>query len=248
MIEDLKSANSSKIGNIFFDERTKRSLSISDVYEKTLINIKYLNAIESGDYSDFPSEGFARAYFIKYANFLSLKCDFPEIYTTNNRKEEIVKKSVPMSNNNFYKAIPLVGVLILILVVFILLSSANKSIQIKSDFSESRAFEIVEIVKKNNIKTINLSKKDTNSEQLIIINEISLVFNNECWIEIYSDDNLVEYQLFNAGETFRKIINRPFKIVIGNADAVSGTYNGNIIDFITNANRLRVNTIIFNDE
>ena len=247
MIEDLKSANSSKIGNMFFDERTKRSLSISDVSEKTLINIKYLNAIESGDYSDFPSEGFARAYFIKYANFLSLKCDFPEIYATKNRKEEIVKKSVPMINDYFYKAVSAVGVLILILVLFILLSSSDKSIQIKSDFSESRAFGIVEIVKKNNIETINLSKKDINSEQLII-NEISLVFNNECWIEIYSDDNLVEYQLFNAGETFRKIINRPFKIVIGNADAVSGTYNGNIIDFITNANRLRVNTIIFNDE
>ena len=247
MIEDLKSANSSKIGNMFFDERTKRSLSISDVSEKTLINIKYLNAIESGDYSDFPSEGFARAYFIKYANFLSLRCDFPAIYATKNRKEEIVKKSVPMINDYFYKAVSAVGVLILILVVFILLSSSDKSIQIKSDFSESRAFGIVEIVKKNNIETINLSKKDINSEQLII-NEISLVFNNECWIEIYSDDNLVEYQLFNAGETFRKIINRPFKIVIGNADAVSGTYNGNIIDFITNANRLRVNTIIFNDE
>ncbi|MFQ3340335.1 MAG: hypothetical protein ACI9SS_000638, partial [Gammaproteobacteria bacterium] len=27
-----------------------------------------------------------------------------------------------------------------------------------------------------------------------------------------------------------------------------GSYNGNFIDFITNANRLRVNTIIFNDE
>ena len=247
MIEDLKSANSSKIGNMFFDERTKRSLSISDVSEKTLINIKYLNAIESGDYSDFPSEGFARAYFIKYANFLSLRCDFPAIYATKNRKEEIVKKSVPMINDYFYKAVSAVGVLILILVVFILLISSDKSIQIKSDFSERRAFGIVEIVEKNNIETINLSKKDINSEQLII-NEISLVFNNECWIEIYSDDNLVEYQLFNAGETFRKIINRPFKIVIGNADAVSGTYNGNIIDFITNANRLRVNTIIFNDE
>ncbi len=159
-----------------------------------------------------------------------------------------MKKSVPMINDYFYKSVSLVGVLILILVVFILLSSSDKSIQIKSDFSESRAFGIVEIVKKNNIETINLSKKDINSEQLIIINEISLVFNNECWIEIYSDDNLVEYQLFNAGETFRKIINRPFKIVIGNADAVSGTYNGNVIDFITNANRLRVNTIIFNDE
>ena len=248
MSDNLKSANSAKTGIIFSDARLDQKLTIDEVSDKTLINTKFIKAIESGDYTDFPSEGFARAYFIKYANFLSLKCDFPAIYATKNRKEEIVKKSVPMINDYFYKSISLFGVLILILVVFILLSSSNKSIQIKPDFSESRAFGIVEIVKKNNIKTINLSKKDTNSEQLIIINEISLVFNNECWIEIYSDDNLVEYQLFNAGETFRKIINRPFKIVIGNADAVSGTYNGNVIDFITNANRLRVNTIIFNDE
>ena len=43
-------------------------------------------------------------------------------------------------------------------------------------------------------------------------------------------------------------IMKPFKIVVGNAEAVSGSYNGNSIDFITNANRLRVNTIIFDDE
>ena len=43
-------------------------------------------------------------------------------------------------------------------------------------------------------------------------------------------------------------IEKPFKVVVGNADNVEGTYNGDSIDFITNANRLRVNTIIFNDE
>lgn len=40
----------------------------------------------------------------------------------------------------------------------------------------------------------------------------------------------------------------PYKIIVGNADAVIGAYNGIEIDFITNANRLNVNTIIFNDE
>ena len=44
------------------------------------------------------------------------------------------------------------------------------------------------------------------------------------------------------------IIKKPFKIVVGDAEAVTGSYNGNSIDFITNANRLRVNTIIFDDE
>jgi hypothetical protein len=43
-------------------------------------------------------------------------------------------------------------------------------------------------------------------------------------------------------------IKKPFKVVVGNADHIEGTYNRDSIDFITNANRLRVNTIIFNDE
>ena len=43
-------------------------------------------------------------------------------------------------------------------------------------------------------------------------------------------------------------IRKPFTIVVGNAEAVTGSYEGSNIDFITNANRLRVNTIIFNDE
>ena len=67
-------------------------------------------------------------------------------------------------------------------------------------------------------------------------------------MEIYSKDVLLESQLFNEGDVYNKIIQKPYKVVVGNAEAVSGTYNTIKIDFITNANRLNVNTIIFNDE
>ena len=49
-------------------------------------------------------------------------------------------------------------------------------------------------------------------------------------------------------DVYNKIIQKPYKVVVGNVEAVTGTYNGIKIDFITNANRLNVNTIIFNDE
>ena len=76
-----------------------------------------------------------------------------------------------------------------------------------------------------------------------------LDFNSECWIELYIDENLVEAQIFNKGDKFMKEIATPFKIIIGNADSVIGTYNNERIDFITNANRLnRVNTIYFLNE
>ena len=48
---------------------------------------------------------------------------------------------------------------------------------------------------------------------------------------------------------YKRQIERPYKIIIGNADYVKGTYNGIDIDFITDANRLtRVNTVNFINE
>ena len=93
------------------------------------------------------------------------------------------------------------------------------------------------MTKKNNEKEVNFS-----------VDRILLSFKDECWIEIYSNEKLIEYQLFQSGDDFSMIIKKPFKIVVGDAEAVTGSYNGNSIDFITNANRLRVNTIIFDDE
>ena len=66
MENELKSANSVKTGKKFKEKRTKIGLSIDQISKKLFINKDYLIAIESGDYSIFPSETFARAYFKKY--------------------------------------------------------------------------------------------------------------------------------------------------------------------------------------
>ena len=49
-------------------------------------------------------------------------------------------------------------------------------------------------------------------------------------------------------ENYKKKIETPFKIIVGNAEAIKGTYNGNEIDFMANANRLtKVNIINFDE-
>ena len=73
-------------------------------------------------------------------------------------------------------------------------------------------------------------------------------FFDECWIEIYSYEELIVSKLFKYGDNFDLEIERPFKVVVGNAEALEATFNGNSIDFIANANRLNVSTIMFNDE
>ena len=66
MTENLKSARSAKIGKVFKVARKELGLNKIQVSKAAFINIRYINAIESGDCSIFPSEVFAKAYFTKY--------------------------------------------------------------------------------------------------------------------------------------------------------------------------------------
>ena len=78
----LRSAHTCKIGKLFKDRRALLSLSEFQVASETFINVNYIKAIESGDYSVFPARVFALQYFNKYANFLDLQLDFFDIYNS----------------------------------------------------------------------------------------------------------------------------------------------------------------------
>ena len=251
MSDNLKSANSAKTGIIFSDARLDQKLTIDEVSDKTLINTKFIKAIESGDYTDFPSEGFAKAYFIKYQNFLNIQCEFPSIYVQENRKDQIVKKSVAVFNRSFKKFIIVFGLVVSILTISILLNSfsvKDSTQKIEQNIKEDELYELTEIVNTNNMSEGIEAITNLTIEPVVPANNLQLLFTKECWVEIYSKDILLVSQLFNEGDIYNKIMQKPYKVVVGNVDAVTGTYNGINIDFITNANRLNVNTIIFNDE
>ena len=70
MSNELKSANSVKTGKKFSKARQELNYSIDQMAEKLVINKDYIIAIERGDFSKFPSEAFAKAYFKNINNFL----------------------------------------------------------------------------------------------------------------------------------------------------------------------------------
>lgn len=262
MINELKSANSAKIGKIFKEARNDIGISKRDIADSLVMSLKYIEAIESGNYAVFPSEGFARAYFIKYQGFLSINCDFPSIYNEDNRKDEIIKKSITKFNTSLIPLLIKAGITLLILFVLLMVYKSifiNKSSdkEIINIIDNAMNAELIAADIKNNLKEIDeleinnqedLGDISIENEKINIENNLTLNFLNECWIEIYYENELVANQLFQTGDTYMLDIQKPFKVVVGNADNVEGTYNGVSIDFITNANRLRVNTIIFNDE
>ena len=257
MSEDIKSASSAKTGKIFLDSREVLGLTSQQVSEQAVMNIKYIEGIESGDYSIFPSEGFAKAYFIKYRKFLSLDCSFPPIYEPENRQAEIVEKSIARLNSSLFPLITGIAIIISLLIFIIIFNKFYyyddgklDILYVSDSFSLDNANAIeASILNLKNELSIPIEELEPEIElNPKKENELLLFFTDECWVEVYSNNELIKYQLFQAGDKFSLLIEEPFRLVIGNAESITGSYKGNFIDFITNANRLRVNTIIFNDE
>ena len=254
MTENFKSARSAKIGKVFKVARKELGLTKVEVSNTAFMNIRYINAIESGDYSVFPSEVFARAYFTKYQDFLSIECEFPPLYENNNRKDKIIKESIDKINPSLIPIIKVAGFIVIIIIVAVYINISfsketknNDQSPVKENFSNNELDKIDEAVNFNNL--IEAPANIIEEKPLINIpNKLVFSFFDECWIEIYAYDELIINKLFKYGDSFEFEIERPFKIVVGNAEAIEASYNGNNIDFITNANRLNVSTVMFNDE
>ena len=248
MTKELKSATSVKTGKKFKQRRHELGHSIEEVSKILYVNKSYLLAIEQGNYNIFPSEAFAKAYFNKYLNFLEINHDFPNIFNLiNEKKHEKISKEFAFSNNFDSKTKQFVALFFLFSIIliggyFFISDTTPNEIKIEE---ENLKLEDLSLIERN----INQNQKQLQFNiNNISDNTLSLYFSGECWLEVYVNDELIEAQLFSKNESYAIEIKKPFRITIGNADYVKGSYNNTEIDFITNANRLtRVNTIIFNE-
>jgi len=248
MNKELKSATSVKTGKKFKKRRHELDYSIEEVSKILFVNKSYLSAIEQGNYTIFPSEAFAKAYFNKYLNFLGIHHDFPNIFNLRSeKKHKKISKEFAFNNNfdaktkQFVASIFLFSIILIGGYFFVSDTSSNK-IKIEEQDIE---FEDLSLIERN----VNQNQKQAQLiANNILDNTLSLDFNGECWLEVYVNNDLIEAQQFSKNESYVIEIKKPFQITIGNADHVKGSYNNSEIDFITNANRLtKVNTIIFNE-
>lgn len=257
MRDELKSAASAKIGKKFAEKREYLGYSLDQVSEILVINKDYLKAIEGGNYSIFPSESFAKAYFLKYRDFLKISNEFPNIFDFKTSKYKMkIQHEI-----NFNEKIDLFSILIYVCLIISLVTGVYLFTQFPDFIGQKKINDEIEI--KNIQNVIDEPDNQNNTEILYPVDQenissnkltiddnlLKLEFSGECWIEIYVDEKIVEAQLFNAEDIYKTEIMMPFTVIVGNADYVNGTYNGDVIDFITDANRLtRVNTINFTDE
>ena len=129
---NLKSAQTAKVGKIFKDARLQKSLSLTEVSIEAVINIEYIRAIESGDYTVFPARTYALKYFEKYANFLSIEATFFDIFNLDliekaAREEKLRNHPEPfLEKNKIFSSLLVVVTLIAIIFLVILGDSIDE--------------------------------------------------------------------------------------------------------------------------
>ena len=129
---NLKSAQTAKVGKIFKDARLQKSLSQTEASIEAVINIEYIRAIESGDYSVFPARTYALKYFEKYANFLSIEATFFDIFNLDliekaAREEKLRNHPEPfLEKNKIFSSLLVVITLIAIIFLVILGDSIDE--------------------------------------------------------------------------------------------------------------------------
>ena len=126
---NLKSAQTAKVGKIFKDARLQKSLSLTEVSIEAVINIEYIRAIESGDYSVFPARTYALKYFEKYANFLSIEAKFFDIFNLDliakaAREEKLRNHPEPFLEKNKILSYLLVVITLIALIFLVILGDS----------------------------------------------------------------------------------------------------------------------------
>ena len=263
----LKSAQTAKIGKQFKSMRESLGLSESQVSAKIYINVDYIKAIESGDYSIFPARMFALSYFERYSIFLGIDQVFFDIYDSDNlpkSSEDINKRQI----KDFYSQIKIAAPLMLLAIFFIFIGEGDelelstKIIKLPREAMEGNstlavvsdqklindALSLIHPFLQPGASNADESKLTEFTVSQGVINNLSLRFLEDSWVEIYQGRNQLIYKLFKANNNLEISITPPFKIIVGNAGGIVGFYNQNEINFTQVANKLNVSSIEIDNE
>ena len=212
-----------RAGGKLYKKRKDLKLSLEEISSKTKISKQYLKALESGDYSIFPADIFARGYFKQYAKFIGLEIPPP---VKNNKNQETEIKVHINTNSNF--------VLGFSIFIFFALMVGITFLDINNDnlyYNGGNETHIQHIDQKN-------------------LMTLSIKFQEGSWLIINYDDDYetpIIDSYFTAGEEYELLFDAPISLTLDNAQSTTAFLNGLEIDLSENVNKYNSSTLVIND-
>ncbi|MBN1384120.1 MAG: helix-turn-helix domain-containing protein [Elusimicrobia bacterium] len=195
------------IGSKLREKRQDLGLSLEDASSKTLINVKYLDAIENNKFSEIPAETILIGFLRNYARILGINqeeviAEYKNIHKPNVALPIITVKLREMPHKKTLRIRPIpVFIFLLVLIISVVLFKVG-SVLIKSDKIEKIAVETA--------KT----------------NSLEIVTTENVWIRVREGENSIFEGILppNTIKTFES--SDTFGLRIGNLNGISVSLNG----------------------
>lgn len=221
-----------EIGDILRRAREEKGLSLKDIQEVTKIRLRYLEAIDEGNFDAIPGEVYRKGFIVNYANVVGLEGqavlkkyhDLKSAQEEQTKQEQLLveqeESASPKSNlnNDWVKGIYLgvAGALAIVLLIsFFILPSLHKS---KSE-EITQPVEIEETHDSDNNQTLFPAPITITAE-----------FKQRVWVQVVADG---EYIFMRDGRTFDPTepvqvwtAQQEMQIKMGNPAGVDLTFNG----------------------
>lgn len=223
-----------QIGKLLMEVRKEKGLTVAQVASELLIQEKYINAIETGDFDAIPGETYQRAYFNKYADFLGVADYIDKIARSreNEPPEQVQDEDNPLGGEWDTARIIRVGSKILLILIIIIgiptgiAGMFKNNAAVETELPDNRV---------QSTQQLHVESTDTNpwdiprdkgtapvGETDSNVHELKLIATGECWVEvdtrdgvlwratIYRDDELTYNDIFG----FHVHAGRPEKLEV----------------------------------
>ncbi|MDK2820542.1 MAG: hypothetical protein PWP31_507 [Clostridia bacterium] len=215
------------VGEILREARQEKAISLREAEEATKIRLKYLEALENGEYDQIPGRVYAQGFLRNYAKYLGLNVSelinqFKEEYPPEEEKiiEELTT-SVPAPSLKKSK------ILFIILGVFLILWSMNWL------YNHYKPLEQTPLQSSVNEQTTRPQSQITTPPPASEIGEIEgleieLKLDGRCWTNVVIDGKDNFSGILNAGESKVFKGDNEIYVKLGNAGAAKIIVNGKV--------------------
>lgn len=248
------------IGDYLKQMREQRGLTVEEVSSQTRISLRMLRALEANDFSQIPSEVFARGFVRSYALYLGLNegdvfRKFRELASTLYAEIPVAEASwkLPARSPARKKwgqklgfGATLVGVAVLVMIFFQGRSRLSPVSPVQDSVPTQRADsgheEIAYPIEGREEKTLpsplELSKSVSEPPLPPVRGlqaeaeglTLAVEAAEQCWILAQIDEQVVKEVLLQPGEKIRWKANTKFLLTLGNAGGVKLEFNGKTLD------------------
>jgi cytoskeletal protein RodZ len=261
------------VGNRLATARKKKRLRYKKISSELNIEESYLIALEEENYDRIPGgEAYVKGFLRSYAKKLNLDPDeiiSQYLLTRLQSKEGNSVKQIEKGIEEFSirKNILFLFTALLILSIFMFFlkdeadsteiisktysSEVNEEINLNNEvIQETQNIENNSILYNEenstfkNLKPDNQPKDQINNNKIPVSGNIIDIFvYDDCWIEVFSENERLLYRLSQSGETYT-FTEKKIKIIAGNYKNLRVSFNDKIVDLGINANANQVSCVV----